>query len=226
MHRVVLRLIFDAVVVAAALFGVAGTWDWWRAWVLLLVLFVIRLGGARVVFAANPALMLERARPPLCHGQSRRDRALVLIVLASGFVGLPIVSGLDRFWWPQLAPPPTILSALGLGLFASGWVLKNLALRANAFAVAAVRIQHEREHVVVDSGIYGIVRHPFYAADPLIFVGLGLWLQSYVALWCSVIPIAVLIVRLRGEEQVLQRELLGYRAYMQRVPSRLFPGIW
>ena len=226
MRKVVSRLVFDTLVVATALFGAAGTWHWWRAWVLLAVLFVVRLVGAHGVFRVNPALMLERVGPPIGAGQSRRDRALVLFVLASGFVGLPIVAALDRFWWPQLVRSPAWLAVLGLGLFAGGWALKNLALRANAFAVAAVRIQRERQHVVIDAGVYSRIRHPFYAADPMIFVGLGLWLESYVTVWCSVIPLAVLLLRLLEEEQVLQRELTGYGAYMQRVPSRLIPGVW
>jgi protein-S-isoprenylcysteine O-methyltransferase Ste14 len=105
-------------------------------------------------------------------------------------------------------------------------VIKSLALRANAFAVTVVRIQHEREHVVVDDGIYGIIRHPFYAADPLIFIGLGLWLESYVAVLCAVIPLTIVVWRLRMEEQVLRRELPGYSEYTTRVRHRLIPGVW
>jgi protein-S-isoprenylcysteine O-methyltransferase Ste14 len=89
-----------------------------------------------------------------------------------------------------------------------------------------VRVQREREHVVADGGIYGIIRHPFYAADPLIFVGLGLWLGSYLAVLCAVIPITVVLCRLHIEEQVLRRELPGYSEYTKRVPHRLIPGIW
>jgi protein-S-isoprenylcysteine O-methyltransferase Ste14 len=125
-----------------------------------------------------------------------------------------------------MSPPTSALAALGLLLFASGWTLKTLALRANAFAVTEVRVQREREHVVADGGIYSIIRHPFYAADPLIFVGLGLWLESYLAVLCAVIPISVVLWRLRLEEEVLRRELPGYSEYTTRVPHRLIPGIW
>ena len=74
--------------------------------------------------------------------------------------------------------------------------------------------------------MYGFVRHPFYAADPLIFVGLGLWLESYVAVVFAVLPVLIMLMRLRLEEQFLQRELPGYDAYAVRVPHRLIPGIW
>lgn len=226
MRKIIVRIVADVIVVAIALFGAAGTLRWWRAWALLAVLLIVRLVGARVVFRVNPALMLERAEPPIQHGQALADKLLLLAVLATGFVGLPIVAGLDRFRWHALTPPATVVAAVGLLLFASGWILKTLALRANAFAVTVVRVQREREHVVVDSGIYSIIRHPFYAADPLIFVGTGLWLESYRAVLCAIIPLAVVLWRLRVEEQVLRRELPGYSDYAERVPRRLIPGIW
>jgi protein-S-isoprenylcysteine O-methyltransferase Ste14 len=226
MLKVVARIGFDALTVAVALFGTAGTLRWWRAWALLAVLLIIRLVGARLVFRVNPELMRERAKSPIQHGQARPDKLLLLAVLSTGFVGLPMIAGLERFQGPLLLEPNTALSALGLLLFGSGWTLKSLALRANAFAVAAVRIQRERKHAVADSGIYGVVRHPFYAADPLIFVGLGLWLESYVTVLCAVVPLSLVLWRMLLEEQVLRRELPGYPEYTKRVPHRLIPGVW
>jgi protein-S-isoprenylcysteine O-methyltransferase Ste14 len=111
-------------------------------------------------------------------------------------------------------------------LFALGWSIKGLALRANAFATVAVRLQRERAHEVADSGVYAVVRHPFYAADPLILIGLGLWLESYVAALSALVPVALVVTRLRLEERFLRRELPGYEVYMTRVPYRLIPGIW
>jgi protein-S-isoprenylcysteine O-methyltransferase Ste14 len=70
------------------------------------------------------------------------------------------------------------------------------------------------------------VRHPFYAANPLILIGLGLWLESYVAELCTVIPLTLMVLRLRLEERFLRRELPGYDEHTMRVPHRLIPGIW
>jgi protein-S-isoprenylcysteine O-methyltransferase Ste14 len=105
-------------------------------------------------------------------------------------------------------------------------VIKGLALRANAFAVAELRVQHERRHVVATSGVYRVVRHPFYAADPLIFVGQALWLGSWTAAAHAVAPTALVVVRLVLEERLLRRELPGYAAYAERVRYRLVPGVW
>lgn len=226
MSKVIVRLMADLIVVAIALFATAGTLMWWRAWILLAVLFTVRLVGARAVFRVNPTLLLERAKLPIHRGQSFTDKFLVSAVLATGFVGLPAIAGIDRFHWHALPTPNSILSALGLALYAAGWSIKSMALHANAFAVAAVRVQHERKHAVVDTGIYGKIRHPIYAADPLIFIGLGLWLQSYVVVLCTIVPIGLVIVRLLLEEQVLHRELPGYSDYMQRVRHRMMLGVW
>jgi protein-S-isoprenylcysteine O-methyltransferase Ste14 len=89
-----------------------------------------------------------------------------------------------------------------------------------------VRLQRERSQVVADSGVYALVRHPFYAADPLILVGLALWLQSYAAAICAVVPVSLMLVRLHLEERFLRRELPGYNDYTVRVRHRLIPGIW
>lgn len=226
MLRVVIRLVVDSALVAAVLFLSAGTLTWWRAWVLLAVLLLVRTVGAFAVHRINPGLLRERAGLPVHADQPRADRVLVLAVLGTGFLGLPALAGLDVFRWHLLPQPVLPVAGFGLLVFALGWTLKSLALRANAFAVTVIRLQRERTHVVADSGVYGVVRHPFYAADPLIFVGLGLWLESYAAVLCAVVPVALVVLRLRLEERFLWRELPGYAAYAARVRHRLIPGVW
>lgn len=226
MLPVIGRLIADAVLVAIALFGAAGTMAWPRAWGLLAALLLVRTLGAAAVYRVHPALLLERSGLPIHDQQPLADRVLLLGVLATGFLGLPIIAGLDRFRWHALPTPTPLIAALGLTLFVLGWVLKNAALRANAFAVTVLRWQAERGHDVVDAGPYRVIRHPFYAADPLIFVGLSWWLESFVATLVAVVPIALMLMRLRLEERFLHRTLPAYSAYAERVPFRLIPGIW
>ena len=226
MLRVIGRLVADAVVIALLLFLSAGTIAWPRAWALLAVLFVVRAVGALTIYRINPDLLRERAGLPIHEEQSWADRVLLLGVLATGFLGLPVIAGVDGFRWHALPRPGPLVSGLGLALFALGWSIKSLALRANAFAIAVVRFQGERGHTVAESGPYGVVRHPFYAADPLILIGLGLWLESYVAVLCAAVPIALMVIRLRLEERFLRRGLPGYTAYAERVRFRLIPGIW
>jgi len=225
MLRVIVRLVADTALVAILLFVSAGTVLWWHAWVLLGVLLLVRVVGAISVYRVSPALVRERAGLPIHTDQAWTDRVLLLGVLATGFLGLPMIAGFDSFRWHALPRPAPVLAGLGLLLFALGWTIKGLALRANAFAVAAVRLQRERAHTVVDAWPYSVVRHPFYAADPLILVGMSCWLESYVAALC-VIPISLMVLRLSAEERFLRQELSGYTAYAERVRSRLIPGIW
>ena len=226
MLKVFVRLVADAALVATALFVSAGTVAWPRAWVLLAVLVVVRMVTAVAVYRVNPALLQERAKLPLHGDQPWSDKLLLLLVISTGFIGLPAVAGCDVFRWQVLPRPATLVSALGLVLFTLGWIIKAIALRANAFATSVVRLQRERRHAVVDTGVYAIVRHPFYAATPLVFVGLCLWLQSYTAAILAVVPTAFVLVRLGLEDHFLRRELPGYIEYAERVPRRLLPGIW
>ena len=223
---VLTRLVADTTLVATALFASAGTLSWWRAWVLMAALIVIRTITAIAVYRVNPVLLRERAKLPLHGDQPWSDKLLLLAVVTTGFVGLPVVAGLDVFHWRLLPPPPPILAGLGLVLFALGWGIKAFALRANAFATAVLRLQRERQHVVVDTGVYRIVRHPFYAGTPLVLVGLALWLESYAAALSAIVPIVLVVLRMTLEERYLRCELPGYAEYTVRVPHRLLPGIW
>ncbi|MBV9774640.1 MAG: isoprenylcysteine carboxylmethyltransferase family protein [Gemmatimonadetes bacterium] len=226
MLRVLLRLVADTVVVAAALFGAAGTLAWRRAWLLLAVLLAVRVGSAVAVFRVNPALLRDRATVLVHRDQPWADRLILLAFMATSFLGLPAVAALDVFRWHVLPGPPLPLTTLGLALFALGWVIIALSLRANAFAVAVVRVQEERRHSVADSGVYRVVRHPMYAGSPCVNVGLSLWLGSYAAALLAVVPLGLLVARIGLEERVLRRDLPGYGEYAQRVRYRLLPGIW
>jgi protein-S-isoprenylcysteine O-methyltransferase Ste14 len=226
MLRVLTRIIADAVVVATVLFVAAGTLAWQRAWVLVAVLLVVRTLSAIAVFRVNPALLRERATVLIHRHQPWADRLILAAFMATGFVGVPAVAALDAFHWRMLPSPPLVLAGVGLGLFALGWTIIAVALWANPFAVTVVRLQNERQHTVVDTGIYSVVRHPMYAGNPAVNVGLSLWLGSYAAVLFAAIPLGLLVVRIRLEERFLLRELPGYREYAARVPYRLLPGLW
>lgn len=224
MVRVAIRYLADAALVAVLLHTAAGTVAWWRAWVLVAVMIGVRGIGAVAIYRVNPALLRERAKLPIHREQSWRDRLLLIGILGSGFLGLPVIAGRDAFHWHVWPPPAPRLSYVGLLLFILGWGLKSLALRQNAFAIPVVRVQGT--HVVADAGVYAVVRHPFYAADPLILVGLGLWLQSLVAVLGAAVPVALMVIRLHFEESFLLRHLPDYAAYASRVRYRLIPGVW
>jgi protein-S-isoprenylcysteine O-methyltransferase Ste14 len=224
--RVLIRVVADAMIVAIALFGAAGTAAWPRAWILLAVLLIVRLVSAVAVFQVNPALLRERATVLIHPNQPRADKVLLFAFMSTAFLGVPAVAALDVFRWHVFSSPPSGLAGVGLILFALGWAIIGLALRENAFAVTVVRLQQERHHAVVDTGPYSIVRHPMYAGNPFVHVGLSLWLGSYAAALFAIIPLALLMLRITLEERFLWRELPGYPEYAARVPYRVLPGIW
>lgn len=221
-----IRVIADTVVVAIVLFVAAGTRAWPRAWVLLAVLLAVRTLSAIAVFRVHPTLLRERATVLIHRHQPWIDRLILLAFMATAFMGVPAVATLDVWHWHVLPSPPFALAIAGLVLFALGWTIIAVALRENPFAVTVVRVQNERQHTVVATGIYGVVRHPMYAGNPLVNVGLSLWLGSYVAALFAVLPLGLLMVRIGLEERLLRRELPGYREYAARVPYRLLPGVW
>ena len=101
-----------------------------------------------------------------------------------------------------------------------------LSLATNAFAVTVVRHQEERHHTVVDSGPYGVVRHPMYLGHVGVIVGMCLWLESYAAALAASVPIGILMLRIVLEERLLRQKLEGYDDYTTRVRWRLISGLW
>ncbi|MEP6990867.1 MAG: hypothetical protein ABJA80_08070, partial [bacterium] len=126
MVKVIARPSADAVLVAVLLFASAGTLAWSRAWTLLAVLLVVRTAGALVIHRVSPNLLRERAGMPVRKDQPRLDRVLLLAILATGFLGLPIIAGLDSFRWHALPRPVPAIADLGLVMFALGWGIKQL----------------------------------------------------------------------------------------------------
>lgn len=122
--------------------------------------------------------------------------------------------------------PGKLVSSLGLFLFLGGWWIAFLALRENAFAAPVVKLQEEREQRVIDTGVYGVVRHPMYAGGILFIAGIPLWLESYAGALLSVAPIGTVVLRVFIEERFLKKHLRGYEAYMKRVHHRLIPFLW
>jgi protein-S-isoprenylcysteine O-methyltransferase Ste14 len=208
------------------LFVPARTLDWPDAWILLAVLLIVRGVSAVQLWRTQRGLMERRSGVPLPQkGQPAADRILLPLAMAS-FAGLVAFTSLD-VWHLHLLPSlPLAVRPAGLLLFASGWWLAHLALRENAFALTVVRHQEERDHRVVDTGPYAVVRHPMYTGMMIVMVGLGLWLGSLAGVLATVVPIAILALRIVVEERVLREALPAYSLYAERVRARLLPGLW
>jgi protein-S-isoprenylcysteine O-methyltransferase Ste14 len=222
--RVIVLTLIVVVVIPFLPLLISRQWDWWEAWIYA---FISILGWAisRALAARrHPDLLAERARFLRHEDAKTWDKYLSPIVgFGSGLVLL--VVGLDALYgWS----PPFSLPVKLLALFAilAGYILGTLALMENRFFSGMVRIQTERGHRVVSSGLYGWIRHPGYAGALLTYLATPFFLDSRWALLPAVFITIVLIIRTRLEDKALQDELEGYRAYAERVRYCLLPGVW
>lgn len=210
---------------AALLLIPAGTWNWPRA-IQFLVAYGIVLFAAIIWLAiVAPASLEARLEPAINKKQPVEDRiatGIIAVAFAGWFVFIPT----DVFRLQLLPAPTLVVSVFGAALAAVGFAIMLTALYQNAFATPVVRDQSERGHTLVDSGLYGRVRHPLYTGLILWLAGLALWLESYAALIALPVVVASLLVRIHVEEKTLRETLPGYAEYMERVRSRLIPGIW
>lgn len=208
-----------------ALFVPAWTLDWWRAWVVIAIVVIGTVGSTLDIARANTGLIEERYKSPVQGDQPLGDKIILLALLVS-FCGYLIFTSLDATRLHLLPQPPGWLSILGLVAIVTGWAIAWRALRENAFAAPVVKLQEKRGQHVIETGLYGYVRHPLYAGGALLIVGIPLWLQSMAGALASLVIVAILIARIILEERFLRRELTGYAAYSARVRYRLIPPIW
>jgi protein-S-isoprenylcysteine O-methyltransferase Ste14 len=224
-RKIILSVVWNLATFGGLLFLSAGTIYWWRAWVFLGVLVAATLVTMLAVFRTRPDLLRERMKGLIQKGQPAIDRVLVLAFVVA-YMGTIFLIGRDVFHLHLLPRPPVWVSSLGLVISMAGWFIISLVFKENAFAVPVVRHQAEREHKVVDTGVYAIVRHPMYAGIFLFHIGMALWLESYAAALLAVVPMGFLAIRIVFEERLLRRELAGYEAYTEKVRYRLVPFVW
>jgi protein-S-isoprenylcysteine O-methyltransferase Ste14 len=212
-----LRMAVPSAAMVALLSLCAGRWDVWNFWAWVGVMWLTGSITYTVLLRVNPGLVAERLKPP-----DDRDRATRRLV-ALPFLSHLVLAGLDaRYGWSHV---PLALVIVGLVLEALGFGLVAWTLLSNPFASSAVRIQNEREHRVISSGPYALVRHPMYLAVFLVCLGGGPAVGSWFA-WLTLLPIiAIFVRRTLLEDSMLQKELPGYPEYSARVRWRLIPFV-
>jgi protein-S-isoprenylcysteine O-methyltransferase Ste14 len=223
--RLIIRMIIIVALFAVLLFSTAGTWAWWRAWVLLGLMIVGMVASTMRMLSGHKDLLVERLKPLIQRGQPLTDK-IILLLYVSSYVGLFCFIPEDVFHWHLMSQPGMFVSSFGMVLFLAGARMVSLAMRENRFAAAVVKHQEDRHHEVIDTGVYSVVRHPMYAGIIPMLVGASLWLESYAAALAALVPAGLLAVRILVEERFLKRELDGYDAYTKRVRYRLIPFLW
>ena len=206
------------ILLALLLFLPAGTIHYPGGWLLMGILFIPMFLAGLVMMATNPNLLRSRLNA------KEKEREQDLVIKLSGLMFLVgfVLAGLDhRFGWSNL---PMTVNYVGAGLFLTAYVLYAEVLRENTWLSRTIEVQEGQ--TVVSTGLYSIVRHPMYFATVILFLSMPLVLGSIPAFLVFLCYPAIIARRIRNEEQVLSRDLPGYREYCGRVRWRLIPFIW
>lgn len=216
--QALIKFALGLLLVGALLFLPAGSFFYINAWLFIALLFAPMLLLGAVLLVKAPKLLEKRLNAKETEGAQKGVVAISGLMFVIGFV----VAGLDyRFGWSHV---PLWAVAVAAVVLLAAYALYAEVMRENAYLSRTIEVQNDQK--VVDTGLYGIVRHPMYAATLWLFLAIPLVLGSWWSLVCFLPYIAVIVVRIRNEEQVLEAGLVGYTAYQKRVRYRLIPFVW
>ena len=216
--QAIIKFIFGFIIIAFLLFISAGTLKYWNAWLFIGILFIPILIAGIILMIKNPDLLRKRLNAKEKEEEQKRVIMLVGIMFICSFV----VSGLNyRFRWIAL---PRWLIVVATIIFLFSYVLYAEVLRENVYLSRTVEVQKNQK--VIDTGLYGIVRHPMYSSTILLFLSMALVLGSLFSFFILLIYPFIMVKRIRNEEQVLEQGLSGYLEYKNKVKYRLIPFIW
>lgn len=212
------KFLLGVVLVGTLVFLPAGTLQFANGWLFLGILFVPMFGAGLVMMAKNPYLLQKRL------DAKEKEREQSLVVKLSGLMFLVgfVLAGLDfRFQW---LPLPGWVSYVAAVLFLLSYLMYAEVLRENTFLSRTIEVQENQ--TVVDTGLYGIVRHPMYSATLILFLSMPLVLGSVISFVVFLAYPLIIAKRIRNEEQVLKAGLPGYKEYKEKVRWRMIPYIW
>ena len=216
--RAITRFSAGLLLVAGLLFIPAGTWNYPQGWLLIGILFVPMFIAGLVMMKKNPELLKKR----LNVREEQSEQRSVILFSGIMFLAAFISAGLSfRFGWLMLPFPVSIAAA---ALFLAAYALYAEVLRENTYLSRTIEVQEDQK--VIDTGLYGIVRHPMYMVTVLLFLAMPLVLGSVISFVIMLAYIPLIVKRICNEEQVLEKGLPGYSEYMEKVKYRLIPFIW
>lgn len=216
--QAICKYIFGLVLIALLLFLPAGTLQYWNGWVFIGILFIPMLIAGIIMMMRSPELLKKRVNAK----ENEKEQKVVLAMSGIMFISAFVVAGLNfRFHW--LIMPDTIVYIAAL-LFLLGYLMYAEVLRENVYLSRTVEVQEEQK--VIDTGLYGIVRHPMYSSTFILFLSMGLVLGSPLSFVILLFYIPIIAKRIRNEEVVLTNGLEGYENYKKKVKYKVIPFIW
>lgn len=216
--QAITKFVLGVVLVGLLVFLPAGTFSFINGWLFMGILFVPMILAGIVLMIKNPGLLQKR----LDAKEEQKEQSLVVKLSGLMFLSGFVVAGLGfRFDWFTLPKGAVIGAAI---VFLVAYVLYAEVLRENTYLSRTVEVQENQK--VIDTGLYGIVRHPMYSATLLLFLSMPLVLGSIYSFLIFLVYPLIIAKRIRGEEDFLEKELEGYCEYKKKVKYRLIPFIW
>lgn len=212
------KFLLGFLLVGLFIFVPAGTLDYPNGWLLMAVLFVPMFFAGIVMMFKNPALLKKRLNAK----EKQAEQGLVIKLSGLMFLVGFIIAGLGfRFGWYMLPNGVAIVAAV---IFLVAYLMYMEVLRENTYLSRTIEVQENQK--VIDTGLYGIVRHPMYSVTLLLFLMIPLVLGSVYSFLIFLVYPFIICKRIKNEEALLEKELKGYREYKRKVKYRLVPFIW
>ena len=212
------KFISGIILVGLLIFLPAGTVHFFNGWLLMGILFIPMFFAGIVMMLKNPDLLKKRLRAK----ETQKEQDLVLKLCGLMFLAGFVVAGLSfRLGWHML---PKSVSYAAAGIFLAAYLLYAEVLRENTYLSRTIEVQENQQ--VIDTGLYGIVRHPMYSATLLLFLSMPLILGSLYSFVIFLSYPLIIANRIKHEEAFLEKELPGYREYQSNVTYRLIPFVW
>jgi len=216
--QAITKFLMGLIMVSILLFLPAGTIHYWNAWLFMGVLFIPMFIAGLILLLKSPNLLSKRLNVKEKETEQKQVIGLSLLMFVGGF----IVAALDfRYSWSKL-PDWVIIAAMIIFLISYG--LYAEVMRENAYLSRTIEVQENQK--VIDTGLYGIVRHPMYFVTVLLFLSMPFILGSVYAFIIFLIYPLILVKRIKNEEAILREELTGYAEYTKKVKYRIIPFIW
>ena len=218
LFQAITKFILGAVLVGLLIFLSAGTLSFFNGWLFMGILFIPMFLAEILLVLKNPELLGKRLNAK----EKQEDQSMVVKLSGLMFIIGFVLAGLGvRLDWYILPKSVVFVAAV---LFLAAYLLYAEVLQENTYLSRTIEVQENQK--VIDTGLYGIVRHPMYSATVLLFLSMPLVLGSVYSFIIFLAYPLIIAKRIKGEEEFLEKELTGYKEYKQKVKYRLLPFIW
>lgn len=216
--QAIAKFCLGVILVGLLVFGTAGTLEYKNGWLFMGILFVPMFFAGIVMMFKNPELLKKRLNAK----EKRSEQNMVIKLSGLMFLAGFAVAGLNvRFCWYLLPESVSIAAAV---VFLLAYLLYAEVLRENTYLSRTIEVQEDQK--VIDTGLYGVVRHPMYSVTLLLFLAMPLILGSLLSFVIFLAYPCIIVKRIKDEELLLEKELKGYREYKRKVKYRLIPFVW